>query len=81
MPPERSRDRSQHLHFRVVNSSLYAANMATSFLLMLAVMTYNAGFFAAVVVGLGLGHFFASNSSGITGWQHCCETAVGPVDF
>jgi copper transporter 1 len=81
MAAERGRDQRQHHRARLINSGLYAANMATSFLLMLAVMTYNAGFFFAVVLGLGLGHFFCFKQI----WHHrvdtCCETAVGPVDF
>ncbi|KAF5843751.1 Ctr copper transporter family-domain-containing protein [Dunaliella salina] len=36
---------------------LYALNMGTSYLLMLAVMTYNIGFCVAVVLGLGTGYF------------------------
>lgn len=36
---------------------LYTLNMGTSYLLMLAVMTYNIGFCVAVVLGLGAGYF------------------------
>ncbi|GFH10202.1 uncharacterized protein HaLaN_05474 [Haematococcus lacustris] len=38
-------------------SGLYCASMTTSYLLMLAVMTFNVGFFLAVVLGLGLGYY------------------------
>lgn len=38
-------------------SALYSLNITTGYLLMLAVMTYNVGYFIAVVVGLGLGYF------------------------
>ncbi|KAK9832396.1 hypothetical protein WJX74_008840 [Apatococcus lobatus] len=38
------------------HSALYAINIAFSYLLMLAVMTYNVGYFFVVVLGLATGH-------------------------
>ena len=36
---------------------MYALNLASSYLIMLAVMTCNGGLFVTVIVGLSLGHF------------------------
>ena len=62
---------------RAYSSLLYACNLATGYLLMLAVMTYNVGFFFAVVSGMGLGHFLCFTMP----WHRhhvrmdsCCET-------
>eukprot|EP01023_Acetabularia_acetabulum_P037437 TRINITY_DN35507_c0_g3_i1.p2 TRINITY_DN35507_c0_g3~~TRINITY_DN35507_c0_g3_i1.p2 ORF type:complete len:189 (-),score=15.88 TRINITY_DN35507_c0_g3_i1:858-1424(-) len=38
---------------------LYALNVSISFLLMLAVMSYNVGFFVIIVVGMSIGHFIS----------------------
>ena len=38
-------------------SVLYGANLSTSYLLMLAVMTYNIWAFVAVVAGLSISHY------------------------
>ena len=43
-------------------SLLYGANLTFSYLLMLAVMSYNVGLFATIVVGLVIGHY-AFNAS------------------
>jgi copper transporter 1 len=42
---------------RLLLSILYAVNLTTSYLLMLAVMTFNVGYVFAVIAGLALGHF------------------------
>lgn len=78
-----SGSRQELLRFRVLNSCLYAANMATGYLLMLAVMTFNVGIFASVVVGMGLGHFLCFHKPWHLGAYRvdaCCETVVG-ADF
>ena len=43
---------------RLLLSLAYSANLTTSYLLMLAVMTFNVGYFITVVSGLTIGHFF-----------------------
>ena len=43
-------------------SLTYGLNVATSYLLMLAVMTFNAGYFFVIVGGLTVGHFLFSGS-------------------
>ena len=45
------------LLIRLLLSLLYALNLTTSYLLMLAVMTFNVGYFIAIITGLALGHF------------------------
>lgn len=68
------------LQLRAVSSLLYTANITTGYLLMLAVMSFNIGFFIAVVLGMGLGHFiFFSKPWHLELARHdaCCETAVG----
>ncbi|KAK9828662.1 hypothetical protein WJX72_001385 [[Myrmecia] bisecta] len=42
---------------RIAISLLYAVNLAMSYLLMLAVMTFNVGYFVVIVLGLATGHF------------------------
>jgi hypothetical protein len=42
----------------------YALSLVTSYLLMLAVMTYNVGIFAAVVSGMAAGHYLFSPAAG-----------------
>ena len=48
---------------RATHSLLYAVNLSFSYLLMLAVMTYNVGFFFVIVLGLALGNFLFGGSS------------------
>ena len=42
---------------KLLLSLLYGTNLALAYLLMLAVMTYNVGYFAVIVIGLTVGHF------------------------
>ncbi len=52
---------------------LYAVNVAISYLLMLAVMTYNVGYFFAIVGGLAVGYFlFFSPASPTASADVCC---------
>lgn len=37
---------------------IYGVNVATSYLLMLAAMTFNIGVFATICVGMAFGHYF-----------------------
>ena len=48
---------------RATHSLLYAVNLSFSYLLMLAVMTFNVGFFFVIVLGLALGNFLFGGSS------------------
>lgn len=64
---------------RLGASALYASNLTTGYLLMLAVMSYNAGIFIAVVLGMGIGHFIFCSKP----WHQqtarmdtCCETMM-----
>ena len=61
---------------RAVNSSLYAVHLSTGYLLMLAVMSFNVGFFVAVVVGMGLGHFLFHPSMSTPAFDTCHESAT-----
>lgn len=44
-------------HKRFIISALYGVNVFMSYLLMLAVMTMNVGFFFIIVGGLAMGHY------------------------
>ncbi len=47
---------------RAIHSLLYAVNLSCSYLLMLAVMTFNIGYFGVIVLGLALGNFLFGGS-------------------
>mmetsp|Transcript_45220 Transcript_45220/g.134963 ORF Transcript_45220/g.134963 Transcript_45220/m.134963 type:complete len:101 (-) Transcript_45220:375-677(-) len=59
---------------KLVLAALYAGNMLTSYMLMLAVMTYNSGCFLAVILGLGLGFllFVDAGSAAANRSDSCC---------
>ena len=57
---------------KIALTLLYAVNVAISYLLMLAVMTYNVGYFFAIVVGLAAGYFTFFNSSSPTATSDVC---------
>ncbi|CAL8468944.1 g8485 [Coccomyxa elongata] len=62
---------------RVVVTVLYALNVAISYLLMLAVMTYNVGYFVVIVLGLAAGHFiFFGPASPLASADACCAPQV-----
>jgi len=48
---------SSPLDMRLWSSALYAVNTASSYLLMLLIMTFNGGVFITIVCGLAIGHF------------------------
>ena len=48
---------------KAIHSLLYGMNLSCSYLLMLAVMTYNVGYFFVIVLGLALGNFLFSSGS------------------
>ena len=54
---------------RLLLSLAYGANVTTSYMLMLAVMTFNVGYFITIVAGLTVGHFllFSTPAEGGTG--------------
>ena len=47
---------------RAIHSLLYAVNLSCSYLLMLAIMTFNIGYFGVIVLGLALGNFLFGGS-------------------
>eukprot|EP01024_Parvocaulis_polyphysoides_P051240 TRINITY_DN50389_c0_g1_i1.p2 TRINITY_DN50389_c0_g1~~TRINITY_DN50389_c0_g1_i1.p2 ORF type:complete len:227 (-),score=17.50 TRINITY_DN50389_c0_g1_i1:303-893(-) len=51
---------SQQWTFIGILTCLYALNVSISFLLMLAVMSYNVGFFVTIVFGMSLGHLIST---------------------
>jgi hypothetical protein len=55
---KRLRFRRKPLLDHFTQTSLHMAQIAIGYILMLAVMTYNAGLFIAIVVGSGIGYFF-----------------------
>ncbi len=62
---------------RVVLTVLYGVNVAISYLLMLAVMTYNVGYFVVIVLGLAIGHFiFFGIASPMASPDICCAAQL-----
>ena len=58
-------------------AAMYAANVAISYLLMLAVMTYNVGYFIVIVLGLAAGHLaFFGEASATAAPDACCATPL-----
>jgi Ctr copper transporter family len=62
---------------RLLATLLYAANVTTAYLLMLAVMTYNVGYLLVVVAGLAAGHHLFAQPGQTTASDVCC---VQPED-
>lgn len=59
---------------KVELAALYALNLATGYLLMLACMTYNVGAFAAVLLGMGSGFLlFFDRAPGLAGRGDSCH--------
>eukprot|EP00884_Botryococcus_braunii_P014752 jgi/Botrbrau1/23278/Bobra.0102s0021.1 len=72
---------SSTLNARFGSSALYALNLVISYLLMLAVMTYNAGYFLAIVGGLTVGHFvFQKAQPPATASDACCASPLVDLD-
>ncbi|KAI8469758.1 MAG: Ctr copper transporter family-domain-containing protein [Monoraphidium minutum] len=64
---------------RALHSSLYALNLGTGYLLMLAVMTFNVGYFFTVVISMGIGHLLFFNRPWhltMVRLDACCETSA-----
>lgn len=57
---------------RLALTLLYAVNVAISYMLMLAIMTYNVGYFFAIVAGLAVGYFIFYNSASPSASSDVC---------
>lgn len=55
--------RGAALQARAVVTAIYAVEIFVGYVLMLAVMTYNKGLFAAVLLGACTGHFLFAESA------------------
>lgn len=53
-------------------TTLFAINVAISYLLMLAIMTYNVSYFIAIVVGLAITYFVFLNLTSPAASQDVC---------
>jgi Ctr copper transporter family len=67
-----------HLEPRAWAAVLYAANICTGYLVMLAVMTYNVGYFLVVITAMGAGHYAFSGGGSMSSAPRadvCCGAA------
>jgi solute carrier family 31 (copper transporter), member 1 len=68
--------KSPALRQRLMGTALYALNLCSSYLIMLAVMTCNGGVFFTVVLGLSVGHFLGKSrrpiATGHESSEACC---------
>lgn len=61
--PRRSKPRKLSVSDKLLMAGLYCLHMATAYLLMLAVMSYNVGFCVSCLLGLGAGFFMMTDSA------------------
>lgn len=64
--------RTPETRVRLALTLLYAVNVAISYMLMLAIMTYNVGYFFAIVAGLAVGYFIFYNSASPSASSDVC---------
>ncbi|KAL0394245.1 UNVERIFIED_CONTAM: Copper transporter 5.1 [Sesamum latifolium] len=68
--------RPQLVAFAICGGILFGVNAAIGYLLMLAIMSFNAGVFIAVVVGLGVGYLvFRGGDEGLVVVDNPCACA------